>query len=357
MTSPLTRCCAFCLLHATLLRDRKDDKAWITISAQLRCIPPQSQTISQRGPTCTFRPDKAQDTDTGAKRNCSPARSTRERKKRRNHILLGSAQHNVAVDGPFLCSQENSPREIHLPLDRQMDAGYGSHRLRHLCRGVRADAGNRQICPRVLARGGWRAHGLTCTARVHCSSGLRTGGSSRRAHRTRSSSAARQPRCHIRQTQRSVRDSGNTIMARADGADKGRRRCRPQRRRRSRCGGGGGASSIGQARRERVDAVGARSASQRCCIIGNDCRPSNVVALHRRSRSIHGVLLNSFACRWDKSPTAVELTVDGDSNPPPMCCVRRGGFYFDGHGGCWFGLDSDKFTVRWGGRRHSTVAA
>jgi len=100
-----------------------------------------------------LRPDEAQDTDMGAKRNRSTARSTRERKKRRNHILLGSAQHNVAVDDPLLSSQENSPRQINLSLDRHMHAGYGSHRLRHLCRGVRADAGNDQIRLRDLDRG------------------------------------------------------------------------------------------------------------------------------------------------------------------------------------------------------------
>jgi len=305
----------------------------------------------------TLRPDEAQDTDTGAKRNRSPARSTRERMKRRNHILLGSAQHNVAIDDPFLCSHENSPREIHLPLYRQKNAGYGSHRLRHLCRGERADPGNGQIRLRVLARGGWRAHGLRCTARVQGSSGHCTGGSSRRALRSRSSSAARLPRCHVRSTQSSVRDSGNTIMARADGADKGRGRCCPQRRRRWRYSRGGGASSLGGARRESVDAGGATNALQRRCSITNGCRPCNVVALHRPRQNIRGVLLHSFTGRWGQFPTGSEMTVDGDSNPPPMRCVRGSGFHFDGHGRCWFGLDRDGFTVRWGGRRHATVAA
>ena len=147
VTPPMKLCRVFTLLHETRWGHHTGDKAWKTSSAHLRCVPPHSQTISQKGPRCiqTLRPDGLQDTDTGSKRNCSPARSARERKKRRDHILLGSPQHNVTVYGRFLCSQKNGPREIHLPLDRQMDAGYGSHRLRHLCRGVRADAGNRQI--------------------------------------------------------------------------------------------------------------------------------------------------------------------------------------------------------------------
>jgi len=106
-----------------------------------------------------------------------------------------------------------------------------------------------------------------------------------------------------------------------------------------------------------VDAGVASNTRQRLCSIANGLRPSHVASLHRTRQNIRGVLLHSLTGRWGQCQTGSELTVAGDSNPPPMCCARGGGFYFDGHGRCWFGLDRDEFTVRWGGRCHATVAA